>query len=137
MRPVSGEVTYDYAIIRVVPRVERGERINVGVILSCVDGDFLDGRFEIDEARLHALDPTIEVDTVRAAIGSMTAVCAGGAAAGPLGTLSARERFRWLVSPRSTVIQPSRIHTGRARDPVAALDHLFATMVKPQAPTGS
>jgi hypothetical protein len=137
MPPVSGEVTYDYAIIRVVPRVERGERINVGVILSCVDGDFLDGRFEIDEARLRALDPTIDVDTVRAAIASMTAVCAGGATAGPLGTLSARERFRWLVSPRSTVIQPSRIHTGRARDPVAALDHLFATMVRPQAATGS
>ena len=130
---MSGEVTYDYAIIRVVPRVERGERINVGVILSCVDGDFLEGRFEIDEARLQALDPTIDVDAVRAAIASMTAVCAGGAAAGPLGTLSARERFRWLVSPRSTVIQPSRIHTGRARDPVAALDHLFATMVRPSS----
>ena len=107
--------------------------MNIGVILSCVDDDFLDGRFEVDETRLRALDPFVDVDAVHAAIASMTAVCAGGAAAGPLGTLSARERFRWLVSPRSTVIQPSRIHTGRARDPVAALDHLFATMVRPQA----
>lgn len=133
---MPGEVTYDYAIIRVVPRVERGERINVGVILSCVDGDFLDGRFDVDGARLRALDPTIELDAVRAAIASMTAVCAGGPEAGPLGALSARERFRWLVSPRSTVIQPSRVHTGRARDPVAALDQLFATMVRPQPATG-
>jgi hypothetical protein len=128
---VAGEFTYDYAIIRAVPRVERGERINVGVIVSCVDGDFLDGRFEVDEARLQALDATIDLDAVRAAIASMTAVCAGGAAAGPLGALPARERFRWLVSPRSTIIQPSRVHTGRARDPVAALDHLFATVVRP------
>jgi hypothetical protein len=132
---VSGEVTYDYAIVRVVPRVERGERMNIGVILSCVDDDFLDGRFELDEARLQALDPTVDVDAVRAAIASMTAVCAGGAAAGPLGKLSARERFRWLASPRSTVIQPSPIHTGRAHNPVAALDHLFATMVRPHAAT--
>jgi hypothetical protein len=133
---VPGEVTYDYAIIRVVPRVERGERVNVGVILSCVDGDYLDARFEIDGARLHALDPAIELDAVEAAIASMTAVCAGGPKAGPLGALSSRERFRWLVSPRSTVIQPSRVHTGRARDPVAALDHLFATMVRPPPASG-
>jgi hypothetical protein len=132
---VSGEVTYDYAIVRVVPRVERGERINIGVILSCVDGDFLDGRFEVDEKRLQTLDPSIDVDAVRAAIESIAAICAGGSAAGPLGKLTARERFRWLVSPRSTVIQPSRIHTGRAHDPVAALDHLFATMVRPTAAT--
>ena len=133
---MSGEITYDYAIVRVVPRVERGERINVGVILSCVDDDFLDSRFEVDETRLLALDASVDIDAVRAAIAAMTAVCAGGTAAGPLARLSARERFRWLVSPRSTVIQPSRIHTGRARDPVAALDHLFATMVRPQAATG-
>ena len=127
---------FSYAVHRVVPRVERGERINVGVILSCVDSDFLDCRFEIDESRLRALDPTIDVEAVRATIGSMRTVCGGGPAAGPLAPLSARERFRWLVSPRSTVIQPSRIHTGRAHDPVAALEHLFATMVPPNAATG-
>ena len=130
---MGAEITYDYAIIRVVPRVERGERINVGVILSCVDGDFLDARFEVDSARLRALDPSVDIDLVRAAIASMSAVCAGGSGAGPLGALSARERFRWLVSPRSTVIQPSPVHTGKARDPITALDHLFATMVRPQA----
>jgi hypothetical protein len=130
---MPGEVTYDYAIVRAVPRVERGERINIGVILSCVDGDFLDARFEVDEVRLRTLDPSIDVDAVRTAIASMKAVCAGGPEAGQLGQLSPRERFRWLASPRSTVIQPSRIHTGRARDPVAALEHLFATMVRPQA----
>jgi hypothetical protein len=133
---VSAEVTYDYAVIRVVPRVERGERINIGVILSSVDGDFLDCRFEVDESRLKALDPTVDLDGVRAAVASVTTVCAGGPEAGPLGVLPQRERFRWLVSPRSTVIQPSRIHTGRARDPVAALEHLFATMVRPQSPAG-
>jgi len=132
---VSGDITYDYALVRVVPRVERGERINIGVILSCVDGDFLEARFEVDDKRLAALDPTLDLEAVRAAIASIETVCAGGAAAGPLGKLSARERFRWLVAPRSTVIQPSRIHTGRARDPIAALDHLFATMVRPQAAT--
>ncbi len=133
---MAAEVTYDYAVIRVVPRVERGERINVGVILSCVDSDVLECRFEIDARRLRVLDATIDVGAIEAAVAAMRAVCAGGPPAGPLAALSARERFRWLVSPRSTVIQPSRIHTGRTRDPIAALDHLFATMVRPQAPTG-
>jgi hypothetical protein len=132
---VGGDITYDYSVIRAVPRVERGERINVGVILSCVDSDVLECRFEIDESRLRALDPTIDVDALRSAIDGMRTVCAGGPPAGPLGTLSARERFRWLVSPRSTVIQPSRIHTGRAPDPVAALDHLFETLVRPHRAT--
>jgi hypothetical protein len=130
---VPGDFTYDYTIIRVVPRVERGERINIGVILSCVDDDFLDARFEVDEHRLRALDPSLDLEAVRTATASMAAVCAGGPAAGPLGQLSPRERFRWLASPRSTMIQPSRIHTGRARDPVAALEHVFATMVRAQA----
>jgi hypothetical protein len=129
---VGAEITYDYALIRVVPRVERGERINVGVILSAVDGDFLDGRFEIDSGRLMALDPACDIDTVAASIASMAAVCAGGPGAGPLGMLSPRERFRWLVSPRSTVIQPSPVHTGRTRDLGAALEQLFGTMVRAQ-----
>lgn len=132
---MTAEITYDYSVIRAVPRVERGERINIGVILSGVDSEFLDCRFEIDPARLRAIDPAVDVDAIAAAVASMRAVCAGGAAARSLATLSARERFRWLVSPRSTVIQPSRIHTGRARDPLAALDHLFATIV--QLPAGS
>ncbi len=124
------EYTYDYAIIRIVPRVERGEQINVGVILSCVDVEFLEARVDFDAARLLALDSAVDLDVVRDGLSSITAICAGGTAAGPLGTLSARERFRWLVSPRSTVIQMSPVHTGRTSDPAAALEQLLDTMVK-------
>jgi hypothetical protein len=127
---MAPEYTYDYAIVRVVPRVERGERINVGVILSCVDGDFLDSRIELDIARLVALDPTLDLDAIRAGLATIPAVCAGGADAGPIGAMSPRERFRWLVSPRSTVIQMSPVHTGRTHDPAAALDRLLDTMVR-------
>lgn len=133
---MAADITYDYAVIRVVPRVERGERINIGVILSCVDSEYLACRFAIDEQRLRVLDPAVDIDAIAAAVASMKAVCAGGPSAGPLATLSARERFRWLVSPRSTVVQPSRIHTGRTQDPAATLDHLFATMVLPQPAPG-
>ena len=128
---MSGECTYDYAIIRVVPRVERGERVNVGVILSCVDIDFLDARIDFDAGRLLALDPALDLEAVRAGLASIPVVCAGGAGAGPIGALPARDRFRWLVSPRSTVIQMSPVHTGRTRDPAAALDHLLDMMVRP------
>jgi hypothetical protein len=127
---VPAEYTYDYAIVRVVPRVERGEQINVGVILSCVDDDFLEARVEIDAARLLALDPGLDIDEIRTTLETIPAVCRGGAAAGPIGELPPRGRFRWLVSPRSTVIQMSAVHTGRTTDPKAALDHLMARMVK-------
>ena len=126
---MPGEFTYDYAIIRIVPRVDRGEQINVGVILSCVDSDFLDMRIALDEARLRALDPTTDLESVHAGLTALKTVCAGGPAAGPVGELRARDRFRWLVSPRSTVVQTSPVHTGRTRDPRAALEHLFKTMV--------
>jgi hypothetical protein len=127
---VSAEYTYDYAIIRIVPRVERGEQINVGVILSCVDGDYLDARIELDEARLRALDPAPDLDAIRDGLATITAVCAGGAQAGAIGALPPRGRFRWLVSPRSTVIQMSPVHTGRTSDPRAALERLLDTMVR-------
>ena len=127
---MPGELTYDYAIVRIVPRVERGERINVGVILSCVDVDFLDARIEFEPARLLALDPTLDIETVEAGLASIPAVCAGGPAAGPIGMLPQRERFRWLVSPRSTMIQMSPVHTGRTSDPAAALEQLLETMVR-------
>lgn len=133
---MAAEMTYDYAIVRVVPRVERGERMNIGVILSCVDSDFLDCRFAIDERRLRALDPEVDIDAIHAAVASMKTVCGGGPSAGPLAALSPRERFRWLTSPRSTVVQPSRIHTGRTTDPAATLDHLFTTMVLPHGASG-
>ena len=126
---MPGEYTYDYSIIRIVPRVERGERINVGVILSCVDDDFLEARIELDPARLLALDPLLDVDAIKASLDTIPAVCRGGPAAGPIGGLPARGRFRWLVSPRSTVIQMSPVHTGRTANPTAALEHLMKTMV--------
>jgi Protein of unknown function (DUF3037) len=127
---VPTEYTYDYAIVRIVPRVERGEQINVGVILSCVDTDFLDARIELDEARLLALDPAPDLEAIREGLATITAVCAGGEKAGPIGALPQRGRFRWLVSPRSTVIQMSPVHTGRTSDPEAALERLLDTMVR-------
>jgi hypothetical protein len=127
---VPGEFTYDYAIVRVVPRVERGEQMNVGVILSCADLDFLDARIEVEEARLFALEPSLDLEAIRASLAAIASVCTGGPAAGPIGALPKRGRFRWLVSPRSTVIQMSPVHTGRTSDPPAALEKLLDTMVR-------
>jgi hypothetical protein len=127
---VPAEYTYDYAIIRVVPRVDRGEQVNVGVILSCPDTDFLDARIELNEAVLLALDPTVDLTAVRANLEVFPAVCRGGPEAGPIGMLPSRGRFRWLVSPRSTVIQPSEVHTGRTSNPAACLEHLMERVVR-------
>ncbi|APV50009.1 hypothetical protein BWI17_10130 [Betaproteobacteria bacterium GR16-43] len=122
--------SYDYAVIRVVPRVEREEFVNVGVILSCHEQDFLQAAIEVDEARLRALDPAIDMALVRSHLEAIPRVCAGGDAAGPIGKLSPRERFRWLTAPRSTILQVSPAHTGRSEDPAKALEHLVATMVR-------
>jgi len=127
---VPAEYAYDYAVIRVVPRVERGEMINVGVILSCPDANFLEARVEIDEARLLALEPGVDLAAVRAHLAAIEAVCRGGAEAGDLGALAQRRRFHWLVAPRSTIIQLSPVHTGRTDDPRRALDRLVETMVR-------
>ena len=121
--------TYDYAVVRVVPRVERGEFVNVGVIVSCDAADSLEARIELDPERVLALDPGADIDAIRAALGAIDAVCAGSAGAGSLARLSARERFHWLVAPRSAVIQTSPVHTGRTAEPQAVIDHLFETMV--------
>jgi len=131
---VPAECTYDYAIIRVVPRVERGEQLNVGVIVSAVDGDYLEARLDDDLSRLLALDPSLDLEAVRASLATIPAVCAGGPDAGPLGDLPARGRFRWLVSPRSTIVQMSPVHTGRG-DAEAALARLYETMVRRPAPS--
>lgn len=127
---MPAELTYDYAIVRVVPRVERGEQLNVGVILSCTDSDYLEARIELDPARLLALDPGVDLEELRASLATIPAICRGGADAGPIGQLPARGRFRWLVSPRSTVIQMSPVHTGRTTDPAGVLDRLMETMVR-------
>ena len=133
--------SYDYAIVRVVPRVEREEFVNVGVIVSCPAKEFLQARIELDERRLQALDPDIDIDSVRSFLASIPAICAGGSQGGPIGRLSRRERFDWLVAPRSTIIQTSKVHTGRCTNPATLLEHLLNTMVRstqapnPQSPT--
>ena len=127
---MSAEHTYDYAIIRIVPRVDRGECINAGVILSCPSLDFLEARIELDTARLLALDPTVDVEAARANLETIPRVCRGGADAGEIGALPQRSRFHWLVSPRSTIIQMSPVHTGRTDDPAKALERLLDTMVR-------
>ena len=120
---------YDYAVIRVVPRVEREEFVNVGVIVSCDATDSLAARIELDPERVLALDPGADIAAIRAALGAIDAVCAGSAGAGALAKLTPRERFHWLVAPRSAVIQTSPVHTGRTKVPGAVIEHLFETMV--------
>jgi hypothetical protein len=127
---VPAEYTYDYAIVRVVPHVERGEQVNVGVILSCADTDFLDARIDVDDRVLLALDPTIDLAAVRTNLEVIPKVCRGGPEAGPIGLLPPRGRFRWLVAPRSTIIQPSAVHTGRTADPAACLESLMKRIVR-------
>ncbi|HEY9064490.1 MAG TPA: DUF3037 domain-containing protein [Burkholderiaceae bacterium] len=124
--------TYDYAIVRVVPRVERGEFVNAGVILSCATLGYLAARIELDETRLLALAPDADLAGIRSTLAAIPLICAGGEAAGALGRLSLRERFDWLVAPRSTTIQTSPVHTGRCDhdDPGATLIKLVETMVR-------
>jgi hypothetical protein len=128
---VHDHSTYDYAIIRIVPRVEREEFVNAGVIVSCPAAEFLDARIELDEQRLSALDPTLDIESIRAHLRSIPAICMGGEQAGPIGKLSQRERFHWLTAPRSTVVQTSPVHTGSCKDPNAVLEHLLDSMVRP------
>lgn len=122
--------SYDYAIVRVVPRVDREEFLNVGAIVSCVERDFLDARIELDELRLLSLDSTVDVAQVRDNLASIPVICRGGPQAGPIGKLSPRERFHWLVAPRSTIIQTSRVHMGRCADPGTLLEKLMQRMVR-------
>jgi hypothetical protein len=122
--------TYDYAVVRVVPRVERGEFVNAGIILSCDAERILLASIELDEKALLALDSRVDLDLVRSVLKSIPAICAGGEAAGDLGRMSVRERFHWLVAPRSTIVQTSPVHTGQCSDPGAALEHLMQTMVR-------
>jgi Protein of unknown function (DUF3037) len=117
---------FEYALIRLVPRIERGEAINAGVIVYSQQYRYLCARIELDEDRLRALDPNVDADAVRIALGAFTKGCSEGPLAGrPLG-----ERFRWLTAPRSTIVQPGPVHTGLTADPAAELDHLFDTLVR-------
>jgi len=131
---VRDHYPYDYAVFRIVPRVEREEFVNVGVIVSCPAKNFLEARIELDEQRLAALDSSLDIESIRAHLATIPAICAGGPQAGPIGQLPQRERFHWLVAPRSTTIQTSPVHTGTCKDPLEALEHLLNTMVRPPLP---
>lgn len=125
----AADTPFAYAILRVVPRIERGEQINVGVVVFCRQRDFLDMRTEVDEARLAALAPGLDLDDVRASLEAIRAVVCGEPGGGALAALPASERFGWVVAPASTILQPSKVHTGLTQDPRATLDHLFAALV--------
>ncbi len=127
---------YEYAILRVVPRPERGEAINAGVVLHCPETRFLDARVHLDEKRLKALGPGLDPESVLAHLEAIRTVCLGGPEAGALGKLSTRERFGRVAAPRSTVVQPSAVHTGFAEEPEEALERLLAEMVFPPGAGG-
>ena len=132
---MPARASFDYALVRVVPRVERGECINAGMILYCKTMGFLEARLALDRARLTALDPSVDVDEVARALGLIPLVCAGAPGSGPIGRLPQAERFHWLTSPRSTITQTSPVHSGICDDPAASLARLMDTMVLPPAPT--
>jgi hypothetical protein len=123
--------TYDYAVVRVVPRVDRGEFVNAGVIVACASKGFLKARIELDEARLLALDAGADLPSIRATLAAIPIICEGGSAAGALGRLSLRERFDWLVAPRSSSVQTSPVHSGRCEGLDPTLEHLMRRLVRP------
>jgi hypothetical protein len=123
-------VWYSYAIVRVVPRVERGEFLNVGVVLFAREHDLLEARIELDPARLRSLAPTVACALVERHLAVFEAICAGDPRGGPIAALPAPERFHWLVAPRSTMIQTSPVHAGRADSLDAALDDLLTEFVR-------
>ena len=121
--------SYDYATIRIVPCAERGEFANAGVILHCTERAFLKSVVHVDESRLLALWPGLDLDLIRQHLGAFPKICAGDPDAGPISRLSHKERFHWLVAPRSTTIQVSPVHSGMSDSPQATLDELFRRLV--------
>lgn len=122
--------TYDYATIRVVPRVEREEFINVGVIVSCPTARHLEARIEIDEARLRAFAPSLDIEALRPYLDAIVAICRGEAGAGPIAALPPRARFHWLTAKRSSIVQVSPAHVGRTTAPEQIVEHLMTRMVR-------
>lgn len=120
---------FEYALLRAVPRQERGEFVNVGVLVYCAPLNFLGARVHVDEQRLRALDPFIDVESLEAGLRHLGVSCDGAAEAGPVSRTSPGQRFRWLTAPRSTIIQTSPTHTGLTEDPEAELDRLLAALV--------
>jgi hypothetical protein len=125
-----GQRPFSYALLRIVPRVERGERLNAGVVVFCREYGYLAVRAEVDEARLGALAPGIDPAPLRRHLEALGSVAAGEPGAGAVAALPASERFGWLVAPSSTMVQPSEVHTGLTANPQATLDHLFETLVR-------
>ena len=130
-------LSFDYALLRVVPRVEREEFVNAGVVLFCRERDFLEARVELDRARVLALLPSADLALIEEHLLAMRRIAAGGLDSGPIGRLSQRERFHWLVAPRSTVLQISPVHSGLCESPEEALAQLFERMVRvPESDAG-
>ena len=127
--PAPPPNTFQYAIVRLLPRVERGECLNVGVILLCRTRPYLGARIALGERRLAAFAPDLDPATVRPHLDAIERIAAGDPTAGPSARLGRAERFHWLVAPSSTMIQPSEVHTGLCDDPAAELDHLMTTLV--------
>ena len=121
---------YSYAIVRVVPRVEREEFLNVGAVVFSRELDFLGSRFELSEARLRGLAPSTDLRLVERHLDTFRAICDGEASGGPIAALPKPERFHWLVAPRSTMIQTSPVHVGRSNNPESALEELVAEFVR-------
>ena len=129
--PEPARSPFSYAVLRVVPRVERGERFNAGVVVFCRQRGFLGAKVELDERRLAALAPGTSAAEVRAHLDALARVAAGDPGAGAIAALPASERFGWLAAPSSTIIQASEVHTGLTDDPGKTLDALFAELVEP------
>jgi hypothetical protein len=127
---MPARAAFDYALIRVVPRVEREEFLNVGAVVYSPTRAFLAARIELDRNRLAALGAPLDLEVVEKHLSAIPAICAGDPDAGPLARLPLSERFHWLVAPRSTVVQTSAVHTGLSEDPAQALEHLMETMVR-------
>ncbi|AMW09192.1 hypothetical protein A4E84_06600 [Streptomyces qaidamensis] len=121
---------YEYAVLRVVPRIERGECVNAGVLVYCRAEAYVGARTHLDETRLLALDPRADVAGVRAALRAVESLCAGGSAAGQAASDDPGRRFRWLVAPRSTIVQPGPVHTGLTTDPAAETERLLDLLVR-------
>jgi len=121
---------FEYAVLRAVPRVDRGEFVNVGVVLYCQAIDFLEARTHIDPARLRALDDAVDLPALDGALAAVAAMCAGDPSAGPVGEQPSGARFRWLTAPRSTVVQAGPVHAGITEDPARELDRLFDLLVR-------